>query len=140
MRVSENFILQEFVGPEVYQKFGDKSMWFIDPKIIDIAQLVRNLTHRPVTINNWHNQGHYKESGLRSMTTKTGAKYSQHKYGRAIDIKVDGMNVQEVYDVIMTNIDLFRAAGLTTIEDIEKTPTWIHLDVRFNNNELQIVE
>lgn len=140
MKVSEDFILQEFVDPETYKRFGDKSIWFIDPKIIDIAQLIRNLTHKPVTINNWEWGGVYKESGLRSLTTTTGAKYSQHKYGRAIDIKVEGMSVQEVYNIIMQNIEIFRAVGLTTIEDIDKTPTWLHLDVRFNNNELQIVE
>ena len=59
-----------------------------------------------------------------------GAKLSQHRYGRAIDIQVAGMDPQEVYDYILKHADVFRAVGLTTMEDVRDTPTWNHLDVR----------
>ena len=38
IKISENFYLDEFVGKKFYQKFGAKSRWFVDQKLIDIVQ------------------------------------------------------------------------------------------------------
>ena len=131
MKVSPNFDLKEFIDPKTYSRFGIKSIWFIDHKLIDIAQKIRDLTQRPVTINDWHNGGRYKLSGLRPFTTSIGAKYSQHKFGRAIDIKVGGMSPMDVHQLIFDNEHLFIDLGLTTLESHEHTPTWTHLDCRY---------
>ena len=130
MQVSKNFRLQEFIDPITYKRFRASSIWFMDSKLFNIAQEVRDLTHSPVKINDWANSGQYRESGLRNWETLTGAKYSQHKFGRAIDIKVQGWGVEDVYKLIMKHEEKFRYLGLTTIESINKTPTWIHLDTR----------
>ena len=57
MKVSKDFVIEEFVPEEIYQQFGDKSIWFIDPKIIRIAQFFRDRYGLPITINDWHNGG-----------------------------------------------------------------------------------
>ena len=130
VKVSRDFYLDEFINDDIYKRFGASSVWFIDPKIVAVAQLVRDLTHCPVTINNYATGGRYKNSGLRKLSGGIGAKYSQHRYGRAIDVKVSGMTPKEVFQIISDNEDLFMRAGLTVIEKLKFTPTWLHLDVR----------
>lgn len=129
MKVSENFTIQEFVTPEVYKQWGDKSIWFVDNRIIAIAQWFRTKLGKSVTINNWHAGGQFKESGLREFTTDTGAKYSQHKFGRAADLKVEGYTGDQLRQIVKDNEAELMALGLTTIE--ADTTTWLHVDVRF---------
>ena len=128
MKVADNFDLREFVDPETWQQLGEKSRWLIDDRIINCAAALRAITGKPVTINNWHTGGHYHESGLRSPLTTTGAKFSQHKFGRAVDCKVEGMTAEEVRQLIKQHWLHFKSVGLTTIE--KDTPTWVHLDCR----------
>jgi hypothetical protein len=129
MQVSKNFIIQEFVSPDVFAQFGDKAIWFIDPKVVSIAQWLRDHTGKVVTINNWHAGGQYKESGLRSFLTSTGAQFSQHKFGRAGDMKIEGLNGTEMRKIVDDNAEKLMQLGLTTVE--LDTPTWLHVDCRY---------
>lgn len=129
MQVSTNFKLIEFIDPHTYNKYGDSSVWFIDPQIIQVAQFIRTRFNRAITING----GGYKYSGFRPPQCKIGAKLSQHRFGRAIDIKID--NMPEIYTDIVTNPELYIKVGLTTVENIEATPTWLHLDCRWTNED-----
>lgn len=132
MNVSKNFILQEFIPEEIWDRFGPNAIWFVDPRIIRIAQFIRDMYGLPVTINNWHNGGKYKESGFRLPTTKTGAKLSQHKFGRAIDIKfLDKPNsfYKEVREDIKKHEEEFIKLGVTAVE--EGTKSWLHVDCRY---------
>lgn len=126
---SEFFEIQEFVDPVTYSARGEKSAELIDPRIVSVADLLRQQIGKPVTINNWHTGGRYKESGLRHFATTTGARYSQHKYGRAIDCKVKDVAPEAVREFIRDHWEMFKAVGLTTIE--KDTPTWVHLDCRY---------
>jgi hypothetical protein len=140
MKVTKDFFLTEFVSKRIWDAFGEKSIWFIDPKIITLAQFVRDTFNKPITINNWWDNIDGKNqiaqaderqySGFREPKCTIGGELSQHRHGRAIDIKVSGLSPQEIYDYILKNSDVFRAVGLTTLEDIRDTPTWNHLDVR----------
>ena len=133
MKVSKDFILQEFVDPVTYQIRGEKSIELIDNRLITLTQFFRDYFDVAVTVNNWHTGGKYKESGLRTWLTKTGAFYSQHKYGRADDLKLKGLDPEEVRQEIRRNWPKFKAAGLTTIE--KDTPTWNHISVQFTGLE-----
>ncbi len=126
--VSKNFVIQEFVPPAIYNQFKEKSIWFINPQLYIIAEFVRKHFNKPVTINNWHAGGTYTESGFRMPDTGTGAKLSAHKRGCAIDIKMPGVNYDDVRKEILANEKLFMDAGVTTIED--GTKTWLHIDCR----------
>ena len=70
-----------------------------------MAQGIRDYFGKPVTINNWHNLGKYEQSGFRRNNTLVGSKYSQHKFGRAIDIKITGVNPVEVQTEIKLKYD-----------------------------------
>jgi hypothetical protein len=131
--MTKNFSIQELVPPEVFSERGNAASQLMDIRIVNVAQWLRDKTGKPITINNWSNGGQFKESGLRNFATSTGAKWSQHKYGRAIDLKVEGMQAEEVRQLIRNNWTTLKAIGLTTIE--KDTPTWVHIDCRYTGME-----
>ncbi|MEZ5195108.1 MAG: D-Ala-D-Ala carboxypeptidase family metallohydrolase [Bacteroidales bacterium] len=138
MKVSANFILQEFIDPDIYMLRGDKSVELIDSSIIFIAQFFRDYFGQPIVINNWHDGGEYKESGLRKFLTKTGSAFSQHKFGRAVDMKIQDVDPEEARREIVREWEYFKMSGMTTIES--GTPTWLHVDCSFTGiDELLIV-
>lgn len=129
IKVSKNFYLDEFVSMELYYKYGEKCRWFIDPRIILIAQEIRDIFGKPCIINNWWHGGSYNESGHRLPWTSTGASLSQHKRGAAIDIKIVGMrDYDKIRDVIRRNFTRLSELGLSTIE--RGTKSWLHCDIR----------
>jgi len=80
------------------------------------------------------NGGTFINSGFRSPLCDVGAHFSQHKFGRAADLKLDGITPEEVRRDIIANFNLYREkTAITTIE--AQTPTWLHVDVRFTNME-----
>ena len=139
MKVEKNFTLAEFVHPEILDRWGAKALWFIDPKIFTIAQAIRDRFNRPVTINDWITGGLLVDSGLRQLNCQIGATLSQHKFGRAIDFRVDGIDPLEVQQDIKNFANYYQLAGMTTIED--STPTWTHADCRqTNSNEIFLIQ
>lgn len=131
VKITDNFYLDEFIDPSTYISRGEKSIQLIDMRIVYACQYIRDHLGA-ITVNNWAKGGQFKESGLRSPFTKTGAKFSQHKYGRAADIKVAGKTPAEVHAFIKANEQFFiERQWITTMEELEDTPTWTHIDCRF---------
>ena len=137
MNMSKDFSLAEFVPPAIYEHFVDKSIWFIDPKIVQMAQFIRDRFGKPVTINNYLTGGNYQYSAFRDSACTIGATNSQHRHGRAIDFRIQGMSPMEIRADIIKNFDLYRPSGLTTIEG--GTPTWIHIDCRNTNMDSLLI-
>lgn len=71
MQLTKNFQLQEFIPKTMYGLYGDKSIWFINPKLPVIAQLLKDTlceeyeTNVLVNINTWNSQGSRQYSGRR---------------------------------------------------------------------------
>lgn len=126
------FDLREFVDNRTFGLLGANASTQVDPKIVRICDLVREKTGLATVINNWHyakrGEHVYKSSGFRAVWDSTGAQLSQHRAGRAADIKVAGLTPAQVLAIVMQNQAEFAAAGLTRIENIEFTKTWLHLD------------
>ena len=133
IQATKSFFQDEFVYPN-----GDFSK--VDPKIVIVAQWIRDQLGKPVTINNYATGGKYKESGLRDVNTTTGAKRSAHKEGKAIDIKVKGMTAKEVFDWCLDHQMELYAMGIREIEDNKFTPTWTHLATRGNHLAIKIIK
>ncbi len=138
MKLTTNFKTQELVPSMIFNKYGEASKWFIDPRILEIIEAIRNRFGKPMTINNWDTGGHLQNRGYRTPDTTIGAWYSQHKFGRAVDFNVQGIATQEIYDDILENQDFYLSIGVTTIEDIEIAKTWTHLDIR--NTEMDTLK
>ena len=104
------------------------------------SQWLRDYVNSPITVNNWHTNGLYNESGFRIPSTSTGAYLSQHKYGRAVDLKVNNCNPDNVIEIIRKNFERLNLNfGISTIET--NTPTWVHVDCRVTGlNTLKEIE
>lgn len=137
--LSKNFTLQEFVPTEIYVEYGENATWFINPTIINIAQVVRDIANVPLIINNWHSGGSYSNRGYRVPSSRIGATLSQHKLGNAIDISSNDKSAKTLYDMILAHKGLLLLNGLSAIEDIRFTKTWVHLDCRFIKNKKDIL-
>ena len=142
MKVSNNFYLQEFVDEGTYKQWGDSSIWFVDPRIIILAQFIRERLGKPCTINNWHGGGQYQYSGFDPPGGyRKATSLSQHRFGRAIDVKIKGMTADEVREDIIGSWEIYRKAGMTTIEDGAYAPSWCHIDIRTTGmDDLKIVK
>lgn len=51
MDISKNFILQEFMPPDMISTYGKNCRWYIRKQIIDLAQFYREWFDVPVYIN-----------------------------------------------------------------------------------------
>ncbi len=147
--ISPYFKVQEFVPKATFQKWGAKSIRFMNPQAILLAQFTRSRFNRGVTINNWHSGGVYQFSGYRPPDCAEGSFESGHKRGLCIDVRVSGLSPEYVYQDILDNYPLWREAGLTTVEDISITTGsiandlggWNHLSVEWTGEqELTIVK
>ena len=135
MKLTKNFSLEEFVPKKYIDWYGTTvSMGFIDKRIVQVVQFFRNRYNKPIVINGEFGGLTFTESGVRSFNTQTGAMMSQHKFGRAADMKWIGMDADEVRADIINNYEKFVSKGLTTVE--KNTDTWIHVDCRYTKDNL----
>ena len=138
-KISSYFYLYEFVPKEIYERWGEKSVWFIDRKIVLLADFIRDRFGKPMTINNWHEGGPFNYRGFRQRSCEVGGELSQHRFGRGIDFSIGGATIEEIHKDINYNFDMYSKAGLTTIEDISFTTNWIHADVRITNSDKLLI-
>jgi hypothetical protein len=124
----KHFEIYELVTPDIFSARGDAAWELLDPRLLITVDAVRERFGRTI-INNWKSGGQYHESGLRVFGTSTGAKLSQHFFGRAADCKLD-IAPADACAYILSHRDEFPY--LTTMENTTATPTWLHVDVRNN--------
>lgn len=122
-----HFKIEEFVDQPTFKKLGSNSLIVMDPRILKIADGIRDYFGKPVIINNWHAGGSYENRGFRSPESKTGAHYSQHRFGRAIDLTVEGMTAEMVRNIIINNQEVHPFNLITAME---LGVSWVHADVR----------
>jgi hypothetical protein len=140
----KHFALNELVPPDVIASRGEQAWQLMDERILRGADWLRE-KFGPCVINGKFGGKGFTESGLRNPLTTTGARWSQHKFGRAVDLKFLKVNVKEVYDYILANQPEARANGITTVENIIDTKgQWLHIDCRllpetFPNNGILVV-
>jgi len=147
MKLNTYFEMQEFLPPEEYKLVESSEnpleafYKLVDKRIIDLAVFVREFFGKPVRVNTWHLGGQFKERGWRNKRTKTGAKYSDHKIGKAFDFNVVGLTDNEVKEKIMQNEKLFYAAGVRRMEHKNYATTWTHLSVNdkvYHNGRINV--
>jgi len=122
------FSIKEFVDKQTYEKFGEKSIWFIDKDLISQMNQLRELFGRQITINTWDNGGRFNWRGLRTSDSSNFTKYSSHSFGRAVDFDVEGLSGAQARKQI---IQWYREGILISKSiNLETEVNWVHLDVR----------
>lgn len=123
----KHFSLKELVPQDVFNELGDRALILLEPRMLMMIDGIRQFFGKPITINNWHTGGKFKERGYRSGETATGAKWSQHKFGRAADMDIQGMTAEQVRTAIIANQ---KDPLLSHVSVLEKNVTWVHADCR----------
>ncbi|MDR2240057.1 MAG: hypothetical protein LBE33_06390 [Zoogloeaceae bacterium] len=134
----EFFRIEELVTPAIYSARGERAWELLQARaLVTLDQLRKRFG--PITVNNWHIGGAYKESGLRDYNTPTGAALSQHKFGGAFDCKSRNVTPEEMHSYILSHPSEFPY--LTTLEDVAYTPSWLHFDGRnHDRNQIWVVK
>lgn len=136
-----NFPLKELVDPSFLKK-PETEVWdMLDKSALRVLQEFRDRFGR-IVVNGLYKGHTFTESGLRTKTTKTGSKNSQHKVGKAFDLKFLDTTEHKVYDWIMNNQAKCHAMGLRRVENIlftgrEGDAGWLHIDTKDTGPEYQ---
>lgn len=133
MKIAENFDAEEFVHPAVFRAVGwPRVRWYISDFMLDYALLLREVLNVPILINDWSRGGRLIGRGYRppSYRPNGGGLFSQHYLSRALDVSTRQHSPREILEAIEANAERFKAIGLTTIENPDFTPTWLHGDCR----------
>ena len=128
MYIPRHFKWYELMPSEEYKPY-----WLIlmDERLLMTLDAIREHYKRPVIVNNWMQGGSFRNRGFRPMTGDVGAKYSQHRFGRAVDFDVLGIPAEQVRNDI-------RSGLFPEITCIEANVSWVHIDVRNTKRLLEI--
>ena len=88
---------------------------FVSPALVEVLEKVRAHFGKPVTINS----GYRTEAKNKAVG---GAAYSQHKYGLAADIHIDGVTPKQISSYVETLLPNTGGIGIYK--------TFTHIDVR----------
>jgi hypothetical protein len=121
------FKIQEFIPKEIYNRFGEYSIYKLDERILITADQIREYFNQKMIINNWFEGGNFEYRGYRPENYINQAKYSSHYFGKAIDFNIDGFLCDEIRQDLIRFQDKFPY--ITRIEDGSISKTWVHIDI-----------
>jgi len=142
MYVPEHFEIRELVWPEFFEvnkDYGERLFLALDARALACLDALRR-RFGPLTVNDWAWGGLFRLSGLRPMGSGTGARLSQHIFGRAFDCKFRDVTADEVREDLLAwqaagrpprSAADTRAEAYSLICRIERVPdmSWFHFDV-----------
>ena len=120
------FKIHELVPPHVYKERGEKAWELIDDRILKTIDMLRKDLGE-ATINNYEFGGDRQWSGLRTPDSPFYSPYSQHTFGRAVDILFKDVSAETVRKFILNNPDKYEFKSITAVE---LDTSWLHIDCR----------
>lgn len=134
----KHFEIRELVSKDVYKfykpKYGENFIWcFFDNDVLADIDTIREQYGSGLVINNWAAGGQYNESGLRSnvdslVKSKKTPYLGGHNLAKGFDLKPLDKNYKRLYSVIWELMNNGRLKKLKRLENINSTPTWVHVD------------
>ena len=109
------FKIHELVPPHVYKERGEKAWELIDDRILKTIDMLRKDLGE-ATINNYEFGGDRQWSGLRTPDSPFYSPYSQHTFGRAVDILFKDVSAETVRKFILNNPDKYEFKSITAVE------------------------
>lgn len=125
------FRIYELVPSEVYYRAGKtnrvESLWYLfDNRILITADWLRT-TYGKMLANTWYWEGRHQYRGWRPWSCPIGAEWSQHKFGRALDLIPLETTAEKIrQDIIKSPWDFI----FQHITCIENEISWLHMDCR----------
>lgn len=112
----------EFLPPDMFQKYGADGLYFMDDRITWTLDKIREYFGKHIIVNTWKFGGQFSQRGYRN-DQNTGAPFSAHRFGRAVDFDIEGVKPQEFRDAARA-----LKINLPYITRIEDATTWNHID------------
>ena len=128
MKLTKNFLLEEFVESETALKIGienkpaEEDVYRIQILCVNLMQPFRDRIDRPIIIT----------SGFRSKKLNKligGSRDSQHLMGEAADFQIPGMELKEAFSILQREFIYDQA--------ILEMDRWIHASYDLWNNRYQ---
>ena len=135
----KNIAIKELVCNHIYTKFGDSSERFLDPKLLETLDVIRNkILNIPLVINN---RTTITQRGLRcnccnivvGKTKKNIPYLSGHCLGKAVDFSSGSMSANDMRKKIIENKDLLPYK--IRMESEKDAPTWVHIDIMVSKDQ-----
>lgn len=117
LKLSEHFKVREF-----HCRDGSDPI-FVDTELVEILEKIRTHFNKPVTITSAF------RTAAHNATVAKAAKYSQHLYGKAADIQVTGISVEQVYAYVDKLLEGRGGVGIYP-PGLGRANGWVHVDVR----------
>lgn len=136
-KVKKNFQLKELVCPHCVKTYGDKAWQFLSTELLSTIYVLRNeVIKKPMIVNNGTT---FTQRGLRCnicelVKGKTKPYMSAHALGKAIDFHVNGMEAEEVRQLIKDNVDKFEYPIR-----LEEAVSWCHIDCYTLDSDKKLV-
>lgn len=129
------FVIKELVNPTILKNVPESTLWqMFDDRLLRCADLIRE-KYGACTVN----ASGLVDCGLRDWTSKTGAKYSAHKFGRALDIHIRSIELKYVGNKT-EKIKAYNKVREELLKDsnfdclcFEQGISWLHFDT-YNRN------
>lgn len=141
----KHFVIKELVNPDLLKQIGEDVAWSLfDPVLLKCADAIREL-YGACTVN----ASGLVDCGLRDINSKTGAKYSMHKLGRALDLHIRDIELKfagdkkgkakaynQVRERLMTLPQFDRLCFEYKSKEYPDGITWLHIDTGNRLNRL----
>lgn len=130
--ICKYFSIKELVPRDVYIEAEVEGRvyslwWLFDFYALRMIDTIRAFYGQPATINNWHLGGDLQYRGFRPPNCKVGARYSQHRFGRAFDMNLKDVPADQVREDMRNKPDHPAFMEVSACED---KVSWLHLDTR----------
>lgn len=120
----EYFKVHELVPRRVHEARGEKAWKLFDDRALITLDCLHE-KYGTMYINNWLWGGNNQWSGLRTADSPYGTEYSDHRFGRAFDVKFQAVTAEQVRRDILAHPEWFPL-----IMSIELDTAWLHFSVR----------
>ena len=144
--ISPHFDDREFFSPDVYEMLvndGVRPQWLIDRTLVQILEELRawlnNLYDEKVIIEITHTESGVNgfvtssQNATRNSSNPKKGKWSQHQYGRAVDIVANRIAEGRKIPVDPKEIQKYFENTLS-FGGLGKGKTFTHVDTRFSNH------
>ncbi len=123
----KNFILEELVPEDVFNKRGERAWELLNPLMLMSLQELREYIGKPCRVNDWKWEGRRQNQCFRTSDYYSRISFSQHLLGNAVDPYFDGILAEELREIV---IDMKIAGKLKYVTGMEDNVDWLHIDVR----------
>lgn len=129
----------EVVSKLVYTRYKDESIRFMDNRLLETLDIIREILGVPLVVNDWYWGGKNQQRGLREnvcqiVKSKGNTLYlSAHCAGRGFDAVSAKMSAEQMRKKIVVN-----AYKLPYPIRMENNVTWLHVDLNMLPNAHKI--